>query len=94
MPRLAGVAKAVEMCVFGATVKAQEALAAGIIDRVIEGDLRGGAVAYGREVADKPIRRTRDRGEKLANFDPAIFSAAIEQAQQKMARPNGSAGGH
>jgi 3-hydroxyacyl-CoA dehydrogenase len=83
LPRLAGVAKAVEMCVFGATVKAQEALAAGIIDRVIEGDLRGGAVAYGREVADKPIRRTRDRGEKLANFDPAIFSAAIEQAHKK-----------
>ena len=84
LPRLAGVAKAVEMCAFGAPVKAQEALAAGIVDQIIDGDLRAGAVAFAREVADKPIRRTRDRNEKLANADPAIFSAAIEQAHKKM----------
>ncbi len=83
LPRLAGVAKAVEMCAFGAPVKAQEALAAGIVDRIVDGDLRAGAVAFAREIADKPIPRTRDRNEKLANADPAIFSAAREQARKK-----------
>src|SRR5580700_749059 len=37
LPRLAGVAKAVEMCVSGNPIKAEEALKFGIIDRVIEG---------------------------------------------------------
>src|SRR5215216_5943896 len=39
LPRLAGVAKAVEMCAFGEPVKAEDALECGIIDRIIEGDL-------------------------------------------------------
>jgi 3-hydroxyacyl-CoA dehydrogenase len=83
LPRLAGAAKAVEMCAFGAPVKAQEALAVGIVDRIIDGDLRAGAVDFAREAANQPMRRTRDRAEQLANADPAIFSAAREQAGKK-----------
>ena len=48
LPRLAGMAKAVEMCAFGEPIQAREALALGIVDRVIEGDLldrRGGVCA-------------------------------------------------
>jgi 3-hydroxyacyl-CoA dehydrogenase len=81
LPRLAGVAKAVEMCAFGAPVKAQEALAAGIVDRIVEGDLRAGAVDFAREMTGQPIRRTSD--QKIARADPAIFSAAREQARKK-----------
>src|SRR5579883_2892250 len=51
LPRLAGVAKAVEMCVTGDPVPAIEAHRAGIIDRIIEGDLLQGAVAFASEVA-------------------------------------------
>src|SRR5438477_2764847 len=36
LPRLAGVAKAVEMCTAGNPVKAQEALQVGILDRLID----------------------------------------------------------
>ena len=39
LPRLAGVVKAAEMCAFGEPISAREALAAGIIDQIIEGDL-------------------------------------------------------
>jgi len=39
LPRLAGVAKAVEMCTGGNPVKADEALKFGIIDRIMEGDM-------------------------------------------------------
>src|SRR5271166_1989564 len=45
LPRLAGVAKAVEMCTDGNPVKAQDALQSGILDKLIEGDLLTGAVA-------------------------------------------------
>jgi 3-hydroxyacyl-CoA dehydrogenase len=85
LPRLAGVAKAVEMCVGGNPVKADEALKAGIIDRIIEGDLLAGAVAFAREVAGKPARKTRERNEKLGNAadNAPIFSSARETAAKK-----------
>src|SRR5260370_26742411 len=39
LPRLAGVAKAVEMCAEGNPISAQDALNSGIIDKLIDGDL-------------------------------------------------------
>ena len=84
LPRLAGVAKAVDMCAFGAPIKAQDALASGIVDKIIEGDLRAGAIAFANEIATKPFRKTRDRNEKLAGADPAIFAAARDQARKKL----------
>jgi 3-hydroxyacyl-CoA dehydrogenase len=85
LPRLAGVAKAVEMCVGGNPVKAEEALNFGIVDRIIEGDLLAGAVAFAREAASKPARKTRERNEKLGNAAESaqIFSSAREAAVKK-----------
>ncbi len=85
LPRLAGVAKAVEMCMTGNPVKADEALKFGIIDRIIEGDLLAGAVNFAREVAGKPAPKTRERNEKLGNAtdNAAIFSSARETAAKK-----------
>ncbi len=37
LPRLAGVAKAVEMCAFGEPIDAKTALAAGILDKIVDG---------------------------------------------------------
>jgi len=82
LPRLAGVAKAVEMCAFGEPIKAQEALSLGIADRIIEGDLLAGAVALAREAADRHAPKTRDRNEKLADPDPAIFAAARDRVRR------------
>src|SRR6202022_1666407 len=53
LPRLAGVAKAVEMCAEGNPVKAEEAVKCGILDKLIEGDLLAGAIAFANEVAGK-----------------------------------------
>src|SRR5437899_11547234 len=39
LPRLAGVAKAVEMCAEGNPIKAQDALQAGILGRLVDDDL-------------------------------------------------------
>jgi 3-hydroxyacyl-CoA dehydrogenase len=85
LPRLAGVAKALEMCTDGKPVAAPEACHLGIIDRLIEGDLLAGAVAFAREVAGKPIPRTRERVEKLgrAEENAAIISGARERVGKK-----------
>jgi len=85
LPRLAGVAKAVEMCAEGNPVRAEDAVKAGIADRMIEGDLLAGAVALAREVADKPARKTRERNEKLGTPEQntPIFAAARETACKK-----------
>jgi 3-hydroxyacyl-CoA dehydrogenase len=69
LPRLAGVAKAVEMCTTGNPVTAEEALKFGIIDKIIEGDLLTEAVAFAREVAGNAAPKTRERNGKLG--DPA-----------------------
>ena len=85
LPRLAGVAKAVEMCTSGNPIKAEEALKFGIVDRIIEGDLLAGAIAFAREVAAKPTPKTRERNEKLGSAadNAAIFSAARETVSKK-----------
>ena len=85
LPRLAGVAKAVEMCAGGNPITAQDALKSGILDRLIEGDLLAGAVAFAREVAGKPAPKTRERKEKLgtAAQNAPIFAAARENARKK-----------
>jgi 3-hydroxyacyl-CoA dehydrogenase len=85
LPRLAGVAKAVEMCTTGNPVKAAEALEWGIIDKIIDGDLLSGAIAFAREVVLKPAPKTRDRHEKLGNAteNAAIFFAARELCAKK-----------
>ena len=85
LPRLAGVARAVEMCTSGNPVKAEEALKFGIIDRLIESDLLFGAIAFAREVAGKSAPKTRERDEKLGNMEDnvQIFSSARETAAKK-----------
>ncbi len=85
LPRLAGIEKAVQMCVDGNPVKAPEAHAAGIIDRLIDGDLLQGAVAFAREIAGQRPPKTRDRKEKLgdAAANANVFAAAKESTARK-----------
>ena len=85
LPRLAGIAAAVEMCAGGNPIKTEEAAKLGIVDRLIEGDLLKGAVAFAREIAGKPAPKTRDRNEKLGTPEQnaPIFAAARDAARKK-----------
>jgi len=85
LPRLVGVAKAVEMCAEGKPVSAREAATLGLIDQLIEGDLLAGALAFAREVADRPATKTRERSEKLgtATENASIFAVARDAAGKK-----------
>jgi len=85
LPRLAGIAKAVEMCCEGNPVAAQEAFELGIVDQLIDGDLLTGAVAFAQEIAFKPAPKTRERHDKLGAPDQnaPIFATARENARKK-----------
>ena len=86
LPRLVGVAKAIDMLMTAAPVKAPEALQIGLIDRVIDGDLLTGAVAFAEEMAAKggPHPKTREKQEKLGTFETnaPLFAAGREQARK------------
>ena len=82
LPRLAGVAKALEMCSLGEPIAAADALRSGIVDCVMEGDLLAGAIDFARDAAGKAPPKTRERGEKLRDLPPGIFEAAREQARK------------
>src|SRR5271163_10181 len=85
LPRLVGIAKGVEMCAEGNPITAREAASLGLIDRLIEGDLQAGAVAFAREIAAQPAPKTRERTEKLGTptENAAIFAAARDAARKK-----------
>lgn len=78
LPRLAGVELAARMCAFGEPIKAQEALAAGIVDELIDGDLLAGAVAFARRQTERPKPSERP----IQPFDPAIFDTLRAQAKK------------
>jgi len=85
LPRLVGVAKALEMCAGGSSVKAEEAARVGLIDQIIEGDLLAGAVRFAREIAARPAPKTRERTTDLGTpqQNAPIFAAARESARKK-----------
>ena len=89
LPRLIGIAKAVEMCAEGKPMSAPEAAALGLIDRLIDGtsesDLLAGAISFAREVAAQPARKTRERTGELGTSveNASIFAAARAIAAKK-----------
>jgi 3-hydroxyacyl-CoA dehydrogenase len=86
LPRLVGVEKAIEMCVTGKPIKAAEALAVGLVDRIIDGDLISGAVQFAREAAGRggAHPRTSERTDRLPSLDalPAMVAAGKELARK------------
>jgi 3-hydroxyacyl-CoA dehydrogenase len=83
LPRLAGVAKALDMCVTGRPISATDALAAGVVDEIAAGDLTASAVAFARRVAGAGQHpKTRERADRLgdAAANAPLFEAARQQA--------------
>ncbi|WP_019584880.1 3-hydroxyacyl-CoA dehydrogenase NAD-binding domain-containing protein [Deinococcus apachensis] len=76
LPRVVGVVKALEMMLSGNPIKATEAKQLGLVDEIVEGDLREGAIAFARAHADaRPLPRV---SERTVGADPAVFAAARE----------------
>ena len=61
LPRLAGAKMALEMCTDGKPVLAPKALAAGIIDHIVDGNLLDGAIAFAKAKANaRDVRKVRE----------------------------------
>ncbi len=77
LPRVVGVPMALEMIAGGAPIGSAKAAEVGLVDEVIEGDLRAGAIAFAKKVVaeGRPLVKISDQDEKLqeAKENPAIF---------------------
>jgi 3-hydroxyacyl-CoA dehydrogenase len=83
LPRLVGVRPALEMIVGGLPVSASSARVSGLIDEIVEGDLKTGALAFAERVlADgRPLRRT---SELLVRLDePTTFADYEKRIAQR-----------
>ncbi|WP_104990365.1 3-hydroxyacyl-CoA dehydrogenase NAD-binding domain-containing protein [Deinococcus sp. NW-56] len=77
LPRVVGVQKALEMMLSGNPIKAPEAKDLGLVDALVEGDLREGAIAFAREHANlRPLPRISER--TVEGVSPQVFAAARE----------------
>ncbi len=87
LPRLAGVARALEMITYGSPVGAPEALEVGILDDLIPGDLLPGAIAWTGDLLTKDLgpRKTREFGSRLGNVDVngPLFDTARSMVQRR-----------
>ncbi len=91
LPRLAGVAKAAEMCALGEPISAQDAFAHHVIDRLVDGksqeDLLQGALTFAGEVATRegPPPKVRELDANLGDeaTNAPIFAAILEKAAKK-----------
>jgi 3-hydroxyacyl-CoA dehydrogenase len=76
LPRLIGVQAALDVIVSGDPIPAEAAAKSGIIDKIVEGDLLEGAIAYAREVAGKGLRKVRDQKIDTAALGADFFAEA------------------
>ncbi|HEY2781021.1 MAG TPA: 3-hydroxyacyl-CoA dehydrogenase NAD-binding domain-containing protein [Steroidobacteraceae bacterium] len=78
LPRLIGIDAALAIIVSGDPVAATAAAKAGVIDKIIEGDLLEGAVGYARELAERkaPLRKVRDIAVDAGKVPAGYFDEA------------------
>jgi 3-hydroxyacyl-CoA dehydrogenase len=88
LPRLCGPTVALELCTEGQPMSAARAVEHGIVDRVIDGDLLAGAIAFAQERARLHDRRkSRMMRAKIRNREEGLAAcAAVRTALTKTAR--------
>ncbi len=80
LPRLIGAEKALGMFLDGKPVGADEAKALGLIDEVVEGDLRAAAIAYAQKLVAEGKGPRRVRDNKVTPLTEAQITAIRAQA--------------
>jgi 3-hydroxyacyl-CoA dehydrogenase len=78
LPRLTGVEAALRIIVSGDPIPAAQAAQAGVIDKIIEGELLDGAIDYARSLIlqNAPLRKIRDINVDAGNLPPGFFDEA------------------
>src|SRR3569832_1038001 len=84
LPRVAGVAKALQMCATGNPIGAKEGFECGLIDRLVEGELIPHAVAYAEEVRDiRPLPKSSERQDRINDSGPTVFDDFLKENAKK-----------
>lgn len=86
VPRVAGVRAALDMMTSGNPVPAPVASNMGLIDEIItEGDLRGGALNYVKDLIESgaPLKRIRDINIDPSSIEPGFFENTRKQLAGK-----------
>ena len=87
LPRVVGAAKALDMIVSGAPIKAEEAFRLGYCSKLVDGDLVAGAIVFAREVVASGAARPKIRDKAV---DPASTpggaDAFFAQAREHVAK--------
>ncbi|MCP5090881.1 MAG: 3-hydroxyacyl-CoA dehydrogenase, partial [Gammaproteobacteria bacterium] len=86
LPRLGGVEAALELMTSGSPMPALRALELGLIDKIIEGDLREGALAWAEDLVanDAPVRRISEQA--VPEHDVAVFDRFRGMAAKRARR--------
>jgi 3-hydroxyacyl-CoA dehydrogenase len=84
LPRLIGVDPALAIIASGDPVAATAAAKAGVIDKIVAGDLLEGAIDYARELAEHraPLRKIRDIAVDAGSIPAGYF----EEARKRLAK--------
>jgi 3-hydroxyacyl-CoA dehydrogenase len=87
LPRIVGAKKALEMVTSGAQMGSKEALAAGLVDEVADGDLTAAAIAFARKIVaeGRPLKKVRDDASKLGG-DAASLAPMFAEFRKANAR--------
>jgi len=73
LPRLGGVEAALELMTSGSPIPVSRALELGLVDQIIEGDLREGALAWAEELVAKHAPVLRISEQAVPEHDAAVF---------------------
>jgi 3-hydroxyacyl-CoA dehydrogenase len=85
LPRLVGVEAALGIIVSGDPVPATQAAKAGVIDKIVEGDLLEGASGYAQGLAARnaPLRKVRDLKVDAGNIPAGFFVEARKRVAKE-----------
>lgn len=75
-PRLAGVEAALDLMTSGVPISASRALEIGLVDKIIEGDLREGAMDWTRELLADGARPRVTSEQAIPDHDAGVFDGA------------------
>ncbi|WP_439617608.1 3-hydroxyacyl-CoA dehydrogenase NAD-binding domain-containing protein [Shinella sp.] len=88
LPRLIGPAAAVDLVTSGSPIGAKKAEGLGLIDAILDGDVRAGAIAFAGDVAEKPLPQpisSRDVPAVDAGFWESAEKAVAAKARREIA---------
>ena len=85
LPRLIGIEAALGIIVSGDPVPAPQAAKAGVIDKIVEGDLLAGALDYARGLAAQkaPLRKVRDLKVDASKIPAGFFDEARKRVAKE-----------